>query len=396
MGTMSQEADRRADLIERARHIAPKLAARAAADPWARRVEADVIDELRGAELLTIGQPSANGGQELDWITYLEVNVALAEGCPSTAWHSCVGNAHAWLVGHWPDACQEEIYGPGADQYVAGVLVDRGDATPVDGGWTLNGFWPFGSGIDHADWVVLGGHFPSPEGDGLISGMFVLPATDVSALDDWHANGLRATGSSSIVVKDAFVPEHRFVPGEVLASGDTPGMARNVGWIQRSSLMPTLAYALVPPALGAARASLAAFAEEVDGKVISHVDVLQTDWPLTHRQFAEAHALVDQGELLMRRTAELLIETARAGDSLGLQLRARVRLDCAFAVRRCLEAVEMLYLATGGRGVRDTNRIGRLQADLQVINMHAITALDPALEAYGRILMGHPPRTPRL
>ena len=49
-----------------------------------------------------------------------------------------------------------------------------------------------------------------------------------------------------------------------------------------------------PPALGAARASLAAFAEEVDGKVISHVDVLQTDWPLTHRQFAEAHALVDQ------------------------------------------------------------------------------------------------------
>ena len=396
MGTMSQEADRRADLIERARHLAPKLAGRAAADPWARRVEADAIDELRGAELLTIGQPSANGGQELDWITYLEVNAALAEGCPSTAWHSCVFNAHAWLVGHWPEACQEDIYGAGADQYVAGVLVDRGDATPVDGGWTLNGFWPFGSGIDHADWVVLGGHFPSPGGDGLISGMFVLPAADVSALDDWHANGLRATGSSSIVVKDAFVPEHRFVPGEVLASGDTPGMARNAGWIQRSSLMPTLAYALVPPALGAARAALAAFAEEVDGKVISHVDVLQTDWPLTHRQFAEAHALVDQGELLMRRTAELLIEGARAGDSLELQLRARVRLDCAFAVRRCLEAVEMLYLATGGRGVRDTNRIGRLQADLQAINMHAITALDPALEAYGRILMGHPPRTPRL
>ena len=70
------------------------------------------------------------------------------------------------------------------------------------------------------------------------------------------------------------------------------------------------------------------------------------------------------------------------------------RLDCAYAVRRCLEAAQTLYLATGGRGVRDSNRIGRLQADLQAINMHAITALDPALEAYGRILMGHPPRTP--
>ena len=82
MGTVSGEADRRDELVERARQLAPKLAARAASDPWARRVEPDVIDELRGAELLTIGQPSANGGQELDWITYLEVNAALAEGLP--------------------------------------------------------------------------------------------------------------------------------------------------------------------------------------------------------------------------------------------------------------------------------------------------------------------------
>ena len=226
--------------------------------------------------------------------------------------------------------------------------------------------------------------------------MFVLPADEISFLDDWHASGLRATGSSSIVAKDVYVPQHRFVPGEVLASGDTPGMARNSGWIQRSALMPTLAYALTPVAIGAARASLAAFTEEVDGKVVSHVDVLQTDWPLTHRQFAESHALIDQGELLLRRTAELITETARNGEFMELELRARVRLDCAYAVRRCLEAVETLYLATGGRGVRDTNRIGRFQADLQAINMHAITALDPALEAYGRILMGHPPRTPRL
>ncbi|WP_419946419.1 hypothetical protein [Candidatus Poriferisodalis sp.] len=107
--------------------------------------------------------------------------------------------------------------------------------------------------------------------------MFVLPASDLTALDDWHANGLRATGSSSIVADEVFVLSHRFISGEVLASGRTPGMERNVGWIQRSPLMPTLAYALVPPALGAARASLAAFAVEVDGKVISHVDVLQTD-----------------------------------------------------------------------------------------------------------------------
>ena len=65
-------------------------------------------------------------------------------------------------MGHWPDECQEEIYGDGPEIYVAGVLVDRGDATPVDGGWMLSGFWPFGSGIDHAGWVILGGTLPIP------------------------------------------------------------------------------------------------------------------------------------------------------------------------------------------------------------------------------------------
>ena len=392
-------SERRPELVERARQIAPKLAVRAAADPWARRVSAEAIAEIRAAELLTIGQPLANGGQELDWITCLEVMSELAKGCPSTAWLACVGNGHAWLVGHWPDACQEELYSDRPDAYVAGVLTDRGTAVPTDGGWRLSGFWPFGSGIDHADWAILGGHIDGPDGrseDPSATGMFVVRADELSFRDDWHASGLRATGSSSVIVDDVFVPEHRFVPGTVLASGSTPGMDRNRGWAQRSALMPTLAFALTPVAVGAARAALTTFTDEIQHKVVSHVDVRQTDWALTHRQFAQADSLVDQGELLLRRTADQINSMAQDGVEMDLPRRARVRLDCAYGVRRCLEAVEILYLATGGQGVRDTNRIGRLQSDLQAINMHAITALDPALEAYGRVLMGHPPRTPRI
>jgi alkylation response protein AidB-like acyl-CoA dehydrogenase len=30
------------------------------------------------------------------------------------------------------------------------VIAPRGEAKPVDGGYVLNGFWPFASGCQHA------------------------------------------------------------------------------------------------------------------------------------------------------------------------------------------------------------------------------------------------------
>ena len=44
-----------------------------------------------------------------------------------------------------------------------------------------------------------------------------------------------------------------------------------------------------------------------------------------------------------------------------MEFTARVRMDCAHAVRHCMEAVEILYLACGGSGIAETNTISVLQ-----------------------------------
>ena len=44
-----------------------------------------------------------------------------------------------------------------------------------------------------------------------------------------------------------------------------------------------------------------------------------------------------------------------------MEFTARVRMDCAHAVRQCMEAVEILYLACGGSGIAETNTISVLQ-----------------------------------
>jgi alkylation response protein AidB-like acyl-CoA dehydrogenase len=42
-----------------------------------------------------------------------------------------------------------------------------------------------------------------------------LPVADLTIKDTWHTVGMRATGSHTVMVRDAFVPEHRVISAEV-------------------------------------------------------------------------------------------------------------------------------------------------------------------------------------
>jgi len=74
--------------------------------------------------------------------------------------------------------------------------------------------------------------------------------------------------------------------------------------------------------------------------------------------------------------------------------RARVRMDCAWAVRLCMDAVEVLYLASGGSGISEGNPIQRCWRDLHAVNMHGLLNLQTNQEMYGRVLLGLEPNTP--
>ncbi len=71
-------------------------------------------------------------------------------------------------------------------------------------------------------------------------------------------------------------------------------------------------------------------------------------------------------------------------------------MDCAYAVRLCLESTELLYLASGGAGLAETNAIQLAARDLHAVNMHGLLAMKTNLETYGRALLGLPPNTPVL
>lgn len=393
-------------LVAVARELVPCWQARADADPGARRLPAETVDELRASGLLRVLQARRNGGHEADLATHIDVVSAIAEGCPSTAWVVGVVHAHSWVLSHYPTEAQDEVYGADPNALVSAVIRTRGRAEQVDGGYRLNGFWPFGSGAEHSQWLLLGAQVVDGAGHTVDEGDLLVRTADVELADDWFVEGLRATGSCSIKATDVFVPEHRFLSLVSLGVGKTPGFgAHGDGWLHQAASIPVLSLALTGAAIGAGRAALAEFLAMVPGRSISYapplepasslpsgplptVDIAQSDWPATHRMVGDAAIRIDEAELLLERSAASIDDHARRGGPMPKELRARVRMDSGQAVHRCLQAVDMLYLATGGSGLRSTNRIGRLLRDLQAMNMHALLGIETNREMYGRVLLG--------
>src|SRR5262245_50212447 len=154
--------------------------------------------------------PKRFGGHEADFQTQCEVLAEVARGCPSASWVATILSAMSWLVATFPDETQEEIF-DGKDPRVSGVFSPTGTAVPKKGGYVVSGRWGFNTGGHGSDWNVVNAVLPSEDGPG-VPHCVLLRASELMRLDDWHASGMAATGSSSIVAENVFVPAHRALP----------------------------------------------------------------------------------------------------------------------------------------------------------------------------------------
>jgi 3-hydroxy-9,10-secoandrosta-1,3,5(10)-triene-9,17-dione monooxygenase len=222
-----------------------------------------------------------------------------------------------------------------------------------------------------------------------------VPARDIVIRDDWNVVGLRGTGSCSIVANDVLVPKHRYLSLPGIIAGEAPGAAAHDTSLYKGAAVPVLALAITPAALGMAEAALAAFKERLPGREIAYTEhEIQIDSPTTHRQVADAATRIRVARLLLHRCADDIEAGAARGKMMEFTARARVRMDCAHAVRQCMEAVEILYLAGGGSGIAETNPVQRAWRDLHAVNMHGALTLETNQVMYGRILLGLEPNTP--
>ncbi|MEO7370009.1 MAG: hypothetical protein ABI949_17075 [Ilumatobacteraceae bacterium] len=379
----------------RAREIVPQLRERAAQTALDRRLPLSNIEALRESGSLKTVQATRNGGFALGIRSHLDVMSTLGRGCGSTAWVAGVVHAHSWLVSHFPEQGQDDVYRDNPDAIVSAVIGPRGKATRTADGYHLEGVWPFGSGSERADWLLLGGVVFDDDGNELDQGDFMVPASSVTIKDDWYVSGLAGTGSCTMVVPGVEVPAHRFLSLPALIMGNSPGEELHGNdWVQRCAPVPVLTIALCGGAIGIAKQALEDFPAGIKGKVIAYTADPQEPHPFTHIRLGDAASRIREGELLLYAIADDLDAAAQANTEVPLLRRAEMRNDCATAVRRLLEGVEILFRESGATGVRTSSPMNRALADIQTINNHGLLKLETNQEMYGRLLLGLEPNTP--
>lgn len=386
-----------ATAIAAARDLAPVLRDRAADTDTLRRLPDENVADMKEAGLFRVLQPARCGGWQMDFHAHLDVVEEIAAGCGASGWCLGVLQIHSWLAGLISEQAQDDIYADDPDALIAAVMPACGEARRTADGYVVSGFWPFGSGSEHATWMMLGARVLDEAGAEIDQGSFLMSAADIEIRDDWHVAGLRGTGSCSLVAKDVAVPAHRFISLIEGRKGKTPGAHLHDGTLFRSPLTPCLTIALCAPAVGIAEGAIRDFIGYVPGRTNPHLrGAAQIDSPLTHQTVAEAKARVDAARMLLHRAADDIHDAAENGGEMPVDIRARIRMDSAYAVKLCMDAGEAMFLASGGSGLAESNPVQRAWRDLHAINQHALLQLPTNAEIYGRTILGLEPGSDNL
>jgi alkylation response protein AidB-like acyl-CoA dehydrogenase len=383
-----------ADLLARARALAELARERAQQTEADRRVSDEMIGRMRRADLFRIMQPQAFGGFEYGFDVLLELVAAIAAGCGSTGWVYGLLASHQWLVACFPREAQEEVW-QDPNAVATGSYAPVGQAVAADGGYRLSGVGSFCSGCNNAQWQFLGGMIPQPNGAPK-PGFFLVPTSDCSIDDNWHTMGLAGTGSKNIVARDVFVPRHRTLAFSELLDATAAGMRGNPNPLYRQSFLAVLPIAIVSPVLGMAEGALADFLAVAGGRTtrgaVAGGNRRMAELTTVQMRVAEASALIDAARLLMRRDLAEAFATAARSEPLGVEMRLRNRRDQAFCVRLLVQAIDALFLATGGQGLFLDQPLQRSWRDAHAAAAHISLNWDSTGSMYGQYMLGVEPR----
>ena len=378
-------------LVARAATLVPSLLSRAAGAEAARQLSPDTYDEPSASDVFRMTAPKRFGGLEVDFQTQCDVLAEVARGCPSTSWIATIFSAMSWLTGVYPDEAQEEVFAD-RDPRISGVFSPTGTAVRQKGGFVVNGRWGYNTGGHGSRWTFVNAVVTDDPG-GARPWCFLVPSRSLKRLDDWYASGMTATGSSTIVAEDLFVPPHRAQPLPEMLEARYPARHNASDPYFNYPMAPVLSVNAGGTPLGIARGAFDAFVERLPGRSITYTNYTnKIEAPVTHLQIAEASLTIDSADAHVRNACALL--DSAPGKSMTVKERVASRAHIASATGLARDAVDVLFYASGASAIQSHVPIQRFQRDIQALSNHAIMHPQTALELYGRVLCGLEPNTP--
>jgi len=360
-----------------------------------RRIPPEIALAIKDAGVFGMVLPRSWGAPELDPLTQIRVIEALATAEGSAGWCAMIGCDSGYITAFLDEHVAREMY-PDIWVSTAATVTATGQATPVRGGYRVNGRFPFSSGCQHSEWVWMGCNVvengaPRVNSNGVPEiRTCLLRLAECEILDTWYTTGLRGTGSHDLVVHDVFVPAERTF------SFQDPNLVKRPGPLYAFPLMFIAKGAA--PALGIARHAIDVVVENAQRKPARRMILgdrsepakLLRDEVFVQDSVARAETLLGAARAYLFDVVGEAWETLCKEERLSPTQQARFITVYAHVVGSCVEAVQQVYKASGGTAVYQSSPLDRCVRDVLTMNQHLMGSLR-TYEIAGRLLLGLEP-----
>jgi alkylation response protein AidB-like acyl-CoA dehydrogenase len=355
-----------------------------------RRCPDETIADFHAAGFLKALQPACFGGFELGWEVLCEISMELARGCGGQAWVADVMMDHKYILGIFGEQAQRDVWEADENALIGASVAPQGNARAVEDGYILSGRFGFCSGVYHADWVIVGAmadmsaadREPTPR-------YFLVPASEITLIDNWHVVGLAGSGSADFQIDDSFVPAHRVIDIHDAVEGTAPGSRLHKGAVYRMPQLSIAGLGLASPSIGIAQWVLDDFIAMTKSRISRGNKV--AEWQSMQLRIAESAAEIDAARLLVLTTARRAMETLATGDVLSLERRAESRRNACYAAMIARRSVDRLFEGAGGHGLYLDNDLQRGMRDAKAAVAHIALGWDMGGSNYGRVVLGLDP-----
>ena len=371
------------------------LEAQAANADSTRTVASNVIESLRGSDVMRMAATKELGGVESSILAMGRELEAVAARCPSTAWclwnHLAVFHLFVGTLGPEHQSFLQELvqngqwmsFPAGAGSGVHGRI--EGDEA------VLNGKATFGTGSRYADYCGVVFAVVGEDGEPLrpMDLRFSIVSTSVEGLKidpTWDGSGLRASATDDLHYSEVRVPLDRCVQwyganrAESLRTVPVINHRYREDWVGISDLW------LGWMANGIVRRSLQEIASSTrERRVI-----------MGGKMVEKATAQVNIG-----RAAALLSSARAAVESAGLELDQRIAAGIvpdeadylrqmsivSMSVEQLAEAMRLLERTQGGNGLREGGAFERRYRDFRAMPLHINVHQDRVTHQLGRFVL---------
>jgi 3-hydroxy-9,10-secoandrosta-1,3,5(10)-triene-9,17-dione monooxygenase len=391
-------------LVQRALALRPTLREEQEANEERGGYSEALHGAFRQAGFYRITTPRLFGGYELPLPVFFRTMMEISRGDPGVGWCLTLAASHGWvLASHWPEQAQREIFGPDGHFVAPHRAFPMGTATWVADGWRIDGRWNYCSGIPHATHVIVTA-MVNPDDAAPYTALAAVPRGQLTVLPDWGGDltlGLRASGSHSIEITGAVIPEHHVVPSAALFArpdgmeDGTYGTRLHGNPMYLGRMMGPYQASLASVAVGAAGAAIDEYERIILG-MKGYIDQanFRADNADAQRVLGLALAMRDAAEaIVVGATEKYMALCARwHADRTPITVADNFRLWTMLqqAGRLGCEVVEMLFHNTGGFVTRRGNRMQRYFRDAQMYRTHPSSQYDEFAGYVARAHLGRP------